>query len=494
MTTLTTRAPATQAAAPKTAKRTRVWAWGRTERLAFAGLLAVTAIAYLWNLSINGYSNEYYSMAIQAGSQSWSSWFFGSLDTSNFITVDKTPASLWVMGLSARVFGFSSFAMLLPQALMMVGSVALLYAAVRRWFTAPAAWIAGAVLATTPVAALMFRFNNPDALLVLLMIGAAYAVTRAIDAEKAMRWLVLAGVLIGFAFLTKMMQAFLVLPAFVAAYGLAGKGTIGIRLRGLLAAFGAMIVAAGWWVAIVELIPASSRPIIGGSTNDSILELTLGYNGIGRLNGNEAGSVGGGGGNGGSQWGTTGFGRLFGSEMGTQISWLLPAALLSIGVLVALAARSPRDDKRRTFALLWGGWLLVTGLTFSFMQGIVHSYYTVALAPAIGALVGVGAVELWKIRGDLLARAVLAGGTLLTASWIFHLLSTTWNPWLRPVTLAAGVLGAVLVLVGPELAHQWGRRVALATVALIATAAFLGPVAYSATTISAAHTGAIPSA
>src|SRR4051812_15479509 len=300
----------------------------------YVGLLLLTAIAYLWGLSKNGYANEYYAAAVQAGSTSWKAWFFGSFDSSSFITVDKTPGSLWVMGLSARIFGFGVWSMLIPQALMGVASVGFVYVSVRRWFSANAALLAGAVLALTPVAVLMFRFNNPDALLILLLVAGAWAVTRAIDSEKyAWRWMALAGTLVGFGFLTKMLQAFLVLPAFGLAYLIAGKPALGKRVVHSVIALGAMVLGAGWWIAIVELVPASARPWVGGSSTNSILELTLGYNGLGRLTGNETGSVGGGIGN--RAWGgATGLQRLFGGEFGSQISWLMPAALLAIVVLV----------------------------------------------------------------------------------------------------------------------------------------------------------------
>ncbi|MFY0409036.1 glycosyltransferase family 39 protein [Solicola sp. PLA-1-18] len=467
----------------------------RGERVAFWSLLAGTALLYLWDLTVNGYSNEFYAAAVQAGSESWKAWFFGSLDASNAITVDKTPAALWLMGLSARVLGFSSFSMLLPQALLGVVSVAALYGSVRRWFGPAAGFVAGVVLALTPVAALMFRFNNPDALLVLLSVVAAYAVSRAIESPKrALRWMVLAGALVGFAFLSKMMQAFLVLPGFVAAYAVAARVSLGRRVLHLLAAFATMLVAAGWWILAVELWPAGSRPYIGGSQTNSILELTLGYNGLGRLNGDETGSVGGGGGAGG-QWGTPGLTRLLGSEMGSQIAWLLPAALVALGVLVVVAGRAPRTDRTRAFALVWGGWLLVTGLTFSFMQGIIHSYYTVALAPAIGALVGAASVVLWRRRHELPARATMAGTTVLTAGTAFGLLSDTGtHGWVRWAVLVAGFAAAVLLLVGPDLAHGWARRTAVAAAGLVAVAALLGPATSAAATVAKANTGAIPSA
>jgi 4-amino-4-deoxy-L-arabinose transferase-like glycosyltransferase len=472
-------------------------------RPALFGLLALTALLYLWNLSRNGYANDFYAAAVQAGTKSWKAFFFGSFDSSSFITVDKTPASLWVDEIAARVFGFNSWTLLAPQAVEGVASVLLLYSAVRRWFGPAAGLIAGAALALTPAATLIFRFNNPDALLVLLMTAAGYAVQRAIERDRT-RWLVFAGLLLGFAFLSKMAQAFLVLPGFGIAYLWAGPARFGRRVWQLLAALGGVIVGAGWWIVIAQLTPAADRPYFGGSTDNNILELALGYNGFGRLDGSETGSIGGGG-----FGGSTGVFRLFQSEFGGQVSWLIPAALISLGALIWISRRQPRTSRVRAFALLWGGWLLVTGVVFSYMQGIIHPYYMVALAPAIGALVGVGAMALWQSGMSVVGRSVAAAGVLVTGAWAYELLDRTpeWLPWLRWTVLLAGVLGAVSVFAVPELlrrteqnrgAVHGGRRRAPALVyaplALALVAGLGGPLAYSLDTANSTHTGAIPSA
>ncbi|SCL52811.1 ArnT family glycosyltransferase [Micromonospora chersina] len=373
----------------------------RWTRPALLGLLLATALLYLWGLGASGWGNAFYSAAVQAGSESWKAFFYGSSDAANSITVDKTPGSLWLMALSVRLFGLSSWSVLVPQALLGVASVGVLYAAVRRWYGPVAGLLAGAVLAVTPVATLMFRFNNPDALLVFLLVAAAYATVRAVETAST-RWITLTGALVGLGFLTKMLQAFLVIPVFAGVYLLAAPTGFWRRIRQLLLSGLAVVVAAGWWVAIVELVPASARPYIGGSQHNSILELTLGYNGLGRITGDEEGSVGGagrmGGGGGGPFSGQTGLLRMFDTEVGGQISWLLPAALILLVAGLWLAGRAARTDRTRAGLLLWGGWLLVTGLIFSFMSGIFHAYYTVALAPAVGALVGIGATLLWRAR------------------------------------------------------------------------------------------------
>src|SRR5262245_26503138 len=203
-------------------------------------LLAAAAALYLWGLGESGWANSYYSAAAQAGSESWKAFFFGSSDAGNSITVDKTPASLWLMALSVRVFGLSSWSILIPQALAGVAAVGVLYATVRRWFGAGAGLLAGAVLALTPVAVLMFRFNNPDALLVLLLVGAAYACVRAVE-KASPRWLALAGALVGFGFLTKMLQALLVVPALALSYLVTAPTSLRRRIGHLFLAGGALV-------------------------------------------------------------------------------------------------------------------------------------------------------------------------------------------------------------------------------------------------------------
>jgi 4-amino-4-deoxy-L-arabinose transferase-like glycosyltransferase len=462
-------------------------AWARPVLL---GLLAATAVLYMWGLGASGWANSFYSAAVQAGSESWKAFFFGSSDAANSITVDKPPASLWFMALSVRVFGLSSWSILLPQALMGVASVGVLYGAVRRWFTPQAALLAGAALALTPVATLMFRFNNPDALLTLVMTIAVYAVVRAIE-DARVRWLALAGALVGFGFLTKQLQVLLVVPALGLAYLVAAPTSFGRRIRDLLIAFAAMIGAAGWWPAIVELTPTQYRPYIGGSQDNSILELTLGYNGLGRLTGEEVGSVGGGGGGNGGMWGETGLLRMFNSEMGGQIAWLIPAALILLAAGLVVTRNAPRTDRTRAALLLWGGWLLVTGLVFSLMQGIFHAYYTVALAPAVAALVGIGATLLWQQR-NAIARYVLAGTVVVTALWAYLLLgrSADWHPWLRVAILLVGLGAAAGLAVGDLL----GRRALAAVAAAAVITGLAGPVAYSLNTAATPKSGSIVTA
>ncbi|MFF7894897.1 glycosyltransferase family 39 protein [Streptomyces sp. NPDC007907] len=490
-------APASHAGAPRLPFPQRMWR-GRPEdprwaRPAFLALLLATAVLYFWNLSASGYANSFYSAAVQAGSQSWKAFFFGSLDAANAITVDKPPAALWPMALSVRLFGLGSWAILAPEVLMGVGTVAVVYAAVRRRFSPAAGLIAGAVLALTPVAALIFRFNNPDALLALLMATACWFVIRALEDGRT-KWLLWAGAVVGFAFLAKTLQAFLILPPLALVYGVCAPVTVRKRIGQLAAALGAIVASGGWWVAIVELRPASSRPYIGGSQNNSFLELTFGYNGLGRLNGDETGSVGGGGGggNGGGAWGETGWDRLFSSSVGGQISWLIPAALILLVAGLVATRRAGRTSVTRASFLVWGGALLITVLVFSYMQGIFHEYYTVALAPYVAPLVGMGAALLWERRDRAWASLTLAAAMTATAAWGYVLLnrSSDYLPWLKWLVLVGGLTAALGLL----FAGRLGRRLALGAAGLGLVAALAGPAAYTLTTVNEGHTGSIVTA
>ena len=410
------------------------------------------------------------------------------------------PASLWVMGLSARLFGFSSFSLLLPQALMGVATVATVYAAVKRVANPAAGLLAGFTLASVPAAALMFNFDNPDALLVLLMTLGGYFVVRSLQTaagRRAAMWLALAGVALGFAFLTKMLQGLLVLPAFGLTYLVAGQAQLRARLLHLLGAFAALVAAAGWWVLTVHLWPESARPYIGGSTDNTVMDLVLGYNGLGRIFGN----TGGGGmeapagmraGAAGSSFGgSTGLDRLFGSEMGIQISWLIPAALVALIFGLIARGRAPRTDLLRASMILWGGWFLVTALIFSYMSGTIHPYYTVALAPAVAGMIGTGGYALWLRRESIWGRAGMASMMIAAGSWGWVLLhrNADWLPALKWILLVATVVAAVMILAA-------GRYKKLAAAALIlgAVAGLGGGASYAIATTTNAHSGSVPTA
>ncbi|MEO9140564.1 MAG: glycosyltransferase family 39 protein [Jatrophihabitans sp.] len=475
-----------RADAPAPPRRNRpLIAGARGERTTLATLLVATAVLYLWGLGASGYANEFYSAAAQAGTQSWKAFFFGSFDSSNFITVDKPPAALWPMEISGRIFGFTSWSMLVPQAIEGVLAVWLLYASVRRWFGHGAGLLAGGLLALTPVAVLMFRFNNPDALMTLLIVLAAYCTTRAIESAST-KWLLVAGAVMGFSFLAKGLQPFTVLPALALAYLVAAPTPLRRRLVQLLAAGAALVAGAGWWVLAVDLTAASSRPYIGGSGDNSALGLAFGYNGLDRLSGSTSG--------GGANFsGNTGFGRLFNDLNGGQISWLLPTAVVGLVALGVISRRRPRTDRTRAALLLWGGWLVVTAGVLSFAGGIIHTYYSVELAPAVAAVVAIGTVELWRARAAVAARLGLAAGVVVSAIWSYVLLDRvpSFATPMRPLLLALAI-AATAVLLAPALLRRSGLVTAVAVAGVLVLGG--GSAAYALNTAGTAHTGSTPSA
>jgi 4-amino-4-deoxy-L-arabinose transferase-like glycosyltransferase len=457
-------------------------------------VLLVVGVIWTIGLSANGWANSFYSAAVQAGSVSWKAFFFGASDAAASITVDKPPAALWAMALSVRVFGLSSWSILIPQVLMGLGTIAVVWTAARRWFSPLAAFVAAAVLATTPAAVLMFRFNNPDALLTLLLTLATYFVLRGCE-DGRMRWMVWAGALVGLGFLTKQLQAFLVLPVF-AAYLAIAPVPLWRRVRDAALALAAMVASAGWWVAAVELWPASSRPYIGGSQHNSFLELTFGYNGLGRLSGDETGSVGGTGGAGGGMWGSTGISRLFDGEFGGQISWLAPAAFILLVIGLVVTGRRPRTDLQRASLVLWGGSLVVIWAVFSFMSGIFHAYYTVALAAPLAVTVGIGVHLLWERRCRRWVPLTGSGIVLVSGLWAFALLrrSTGWMTWLPVSVLALSILAAAGLAIIPWMAPAGRRPLSVAAVILTVLGLAAGPSAYSADTLLTSHSGSIVTA
>ena len=455
--------------------------------LAMGGVGALAAILYLWNLTLNGFANTYYSAAALAASQSWSAWFFGALDGGSFITVDKPPLSTMLMGLSVRLFGLSSWSILLPEALLGVGSVVLLFAVVRRQFGTAAATIAGVALAITPVAALMFRFNNPEALLTFLLILSAAGAQRAIEGGRH-RWLVLAGVATGLAFLAKYLQGFLVGPAIVLAYGIAANASLRRRIAGVVVFSATTLVTAGAWVAAVVLTPADMRPYIGGSSSNSVLDLIFGYDGLGRLLGASPGS------NAGANFsGAAGMLRLFNAELGGNIAWLLPFSAIALVAGLILTARARRTDLARAGYILWGGWLVVTGLVLSLMSGGSHQYYTIVLAPAVAALTGAGFMVLWDLRDRFrFGGLALSGAILVTTALSYLLLSRTPDllPWLAPAVIATG-LGSAAFIAVPELDS---RKVGVMLAGAGLAAILAGPAAFTFQTVTTSQQGSIVTA
>ncbi|WP_272497911.1 glycosyltransferase family 39 protein [Actinomadura terrae] len=467
----------------------------RWARPALWALLVAAAVLYGWGLSESGYANSYYSAAVRSGTQSWKAFFFGSLDAGSFITVDKPPMALWVMGLFARVMGFGTWSLLLPQVIEGVAAVAVLYAAVRRAFGPAAAVLAAAALTLTPITVAINRDNNPDTLLVLLLVSAAWACQRAVEGGRV-RFLLLAAFLVGCGFNTKMLQAFLVVPAFALAYLVAGRAGALRRAVHLGAAGAVLAVASLWWTLVVDALPADRRPFVGGSGDGTMWDLIVGYNGLGRVFGVDGERAGGRAGAGAAFGGEPGAGRLFGDLTGGQISWLVPLAVLACAAGLVLLRGRPRTDPERAALLLWGGWLAVHCVVFSFAKGLFHPYYSTAMAPAIAALVGGGGVLLVRAYRRSAAWAwVLPAGVAATGAWAFVLLDRTpsWHPWLRWTVAAATVL-AVAGLAAGRASRRAGLPAIVAGLVLALAAGLSGPGAFAVSTASGRTNGSDPMA
>ncbi|MFI1356667.1 ArnT family glycosyltransferase [Streptomyces sp. NPDC020898] len=457
-------------------------------------LLLATAL-YAWNLpSITG--NTFYNAAVYSGTKSWKAFFFGALDSGSFITVDKPPFALWVMGLSARVFGYGTWQLMLPMVAVGTGSVALLHRMVKRDFGPVAATVAALALALTPITVAITRDTNPDPILVFLMLLGAAALMKSVRTGRLMP-LVWSAVAIGFAFNTKMMQAYVVLPVFFLVYLWAANAGLGRRIRNLAVATVALVVSSAWWMVVVDLIPASSRPYIGGSTDNTVWDLVIGYNGFGRIFG--ASSSAGSAGNGASFGGSSGIYRMFNEIMGGQISWLIPFALIALVAGLVLRGRAPRTDAKRAALMLWGGWFVVHYLTFALAEGTFHPYYVTAMAPGIAALAGAGGVMLYRAFREGAAAKwawVLPVAVAASAVWAVVLLQrVSGSGTLYTVAEIVVAVAATVSVLGLLAGRFMRRRRLLGIAALAAVVALLaGPAAYSLSAATSSTNGTNPTA
>jgi 4-amino-4-deoxy-L-arabinose transferase-like glycosyltransferase len=449
---------------------------------ALIAILVLAAVLYSANISSFNL-NSFYSAAVLSGTGDWKAWFFGSLDTGNFITVDKPPFSLMVMGLSCRIFGYGIWQMMAPLIASALATIWILHSSVKRVWGHGAATVAALVLALTPVTVAIDRDNNPDTLLLLLMVGGA---ALALRAARGGRLLPLLGsaVCFGFAFNTKLLQGWIALPAVFAVYLYAARPPLAKRIGNLLLAGLALAVASFWWATVVALVPASDRPYIGGSSDGTAWDLILGYNGLGRVLGGDGNLAGG---TSGSLSGAAGLGRMFNDNLGGQISWLLPFAGIALVGGLVLCGRAPRTDLTRATLVLWGGWTVLHYLTFSMSQGTMHPYYTTALAPGIAALCGGGGAMLLRaFRTDRRWVWVLPVALAVTGVWAIVLLlpASGWETWVWPSIALVMPLAIAGLLV-----FRSGRRARLLTAAVAAAvvAAVTGPAAYSV------YTAAVPS-
>ena len=485
------------------------------EKMTLPILLIATGALYMFGAMHNGMANSYYAAAVQAASQNWTAWLFGSLDAANYVSIDKPSLATMIMGLSARLFGFSSFSMLLPSVLAGVGSVWLLYSAVKRQFGFTSAIISAVTLMLTPVAALMFGFNNPDAILTFMLTASGYAFLRSLEGKRPLLWLGLAGLFTGLAFNTKMLQGLMVLPVMVIIYLAFAKLPIVTRFLHLMFAGVITTVSTLWWSVLVWLTPSGNRPWVGSTNDNSIWSLIFGYNGFGRLLGNRGGggggtppsggmaiaSPGGMGGipSGGHGPGGTGFGgqtgifRIFNNDFGPNIAWLLVLALASGGLLLWILRKTPRTNRGRAAVIFWILWLIIHIVIFSMTSGVIHPYYVVVMAPAVAALVGIGVSFLWgayvRQKSYAWILPMLVGITAVIAIIILSYAGTmTWLMWTVGILGAIGMIGLLVNLYVPK---RWLQNLAIIT---SVAACMTTPVVYTLSTVNVTHTGSIPTA
>jgi 4-amino-4-deoxy-L-arabinose transferase-like glycosyltransferase len=437
-------------------------------RLVLAAILVLSAFLNLYNVTGEGYGNPYYSAGVKNMLTSWSNFFFASFD-SGFVSIDKPPLGLWIQAASAWLFGFHGWALLLPQAIAGVLCVALIYHLVRRPFGPVAGLVAALALALTPIVVATSRNNTADMLVVLTVLVAAWALVRATETGR-LCWLLLCALIVGLGFNIKMMQAFLVLPAFYLLYLVAAPVPWLRRFVHLGLETVVLVVVSLSWAAVVDLTPEDQRPYVGSSEHNSALELASGYNGLSRLvgRGNELinpqggfnigsasdsqseqgpGPGGPGGGPGGvGENGEKGPFRLLDQQLAGQIGWLLPLAVVAL--LAAVSQRRPRLplDRKHQALVLWGMWLLTMYGFFS-VAGFFHRYYLVMLAPAVAALVGIGATALWKDYRSPGWRGWLLPLTLIGVAAVQdYLILSSYEGW--PLWLAPGISGLCLVAAG----------------------------------------------
>jgi 4-amino-4-deoxy-L-arabinose transferase-like glycosyltransferase len=465
-------------------------------RVALAGVLALAAFLDLFRLSQNGYANTYYSAAVRSMLSSWHNFFFVSFDPGGLVSVDKPPLALWVQAASAKALGYSGVSILLPEALAGVAAVGILNLLVARYFGRVAGLVAALALAVSPVSVAVNRDNNPDALFVLLLVAAAYLGARAVESGRLVTLLATA-VLVGLAFNTKMLAAAIVVPGIGLAYLFLARRSWRTRLLHAALAATVLVAVSGAWITAVGLTSATARPYVGSTSDNSALSLALGYNGLGRVTGQEGGTSTGGG-LGGAFSGLPGTTRLLNQALGDQGAWLLPLAIVG-GASALVAAIALRRRRQLAALVVVGGWFVAAAAVFSYSSGIIHTYYLSALAPATAALVGIGAVSLWRDARRAGAWGALPVATLALTGWLqLDLLRRSgYASWLQAIVLL-GTLVAVAAVAALGVAGAFGpplrRRIATAAVGVALVALLAAPTVWSATTFRSAVNGVFPGA
>jgi len=456
-------------------------------------ILVLSAILNFANLGIEGYANTYYAAGVKSMMMNLKNFFFISSDPSGFVTIDKPPLGFWIQTISAKIFGFSGWSIIFPQALAGVISVWLIYYLIKRSFGSLAGLVAALCLAVTPIFVAASRNNTIDNLLVLALILACLAISIAAEKGK-LKYLIISLIFVGIGFNIKMVEAYMVAPAIYITYLLSNAIPLKKRVKHLIVGTVVLLLVSLSWALVVDLTPAANRPFVGSSTNNSVMELIIGHNGLERIglggksrtgdqnnlrdqrqgqgrnqgqmpgdfsrdkdqggfsseNKNMPGSNAGGfGGMGNSS--KTGIVRLFSNNnLSDQISWLLPFALLGfLAAAIREKLKAPFDNRKKLDLILWFTWLLPECIYFSFTKGSFHTYYLTTMAPSIAALVGIGLTAMWELYKE--------GG---------------WKSWLLPAAFI--VNGTVEILI---LSYNYGRASGYKTIILVtAILAFISSI------------------
>ncbi len=470
-----------------------------------SGLMA--AFLNIYGIWREPYANPYYTAAVTSMLQSFHNFFFASFDPGGFVTVDKPPLAFWVQAMFASLLGIHGWSVILPQALAGIGSVILIYFLVKPSFGQRAARLSALVMACTPIAVAVSRTNNVDSLLVFILLMGTWLLFKGVKNKRVISILA-AFAMVGLGFNTKMLEAYMVLPAFYIFFWLGYKEELRRKIGALLLATFILLGTSFSWAVAVDNISQDKRPYIGSSETNSVLELSFGYNGISRLigqhrtvvkdqekrpdeetsmlysekqvRGSEAettqsppvGSE--------SQssffskygvqnsntlaaWlrkeegvrqgprgslfniGAPGPLRLFQTELAGQISWLIPLACLGgMGVLVGWKKQESVSSKQKE-CLFWLTWLFPMAIFFS-TADFFHQYYLVMLAPAIAVLCGAG----------------------LTEMLIDYDEKKDWKRWLLPAALGLTTLFQVAILLPyqGQIGLRWPIAVGIAGIGI----------------------------
>ncbi|MEU0966962.1 glycosyltransferase family 39 protein [Streptomyces sp. NPDC005917] len=422
----------------------------RWERPALAAVLAVATVLYSWGIG-HAALHPFYGAAIRSMAGSWRAFFFGGLDVSGSISIDKLPGALWPDAVSVSLFGPHTWAAALPQVVEGVLTVWLLHRIVRVWAGPLAALIAALTLTLTPITVVLNRATIPDTALTVLLVAAAGALQKAVRTERLLPLITL-GIWVGLAFQAKMLQAWLVLPVFAAVYQVVAPGTpLKRALRVLLGGAVALAVSC-FWVLIAWATPAADRPYLDGTSDNNPFAMVFGYNGLSRFSSDSTafGAVAGTATS--RTTGNTGWDMLINHTVGPQVAWFLPLAVLAAVLGVVWRTGQPRTDPLRAGFLMWGGWLAVHAVVFSASNGN-HAYYTAVIAPALAALTG-GGLALFRSEYESAHEAenqtagrrhmALPAAIVLTATWALVLdWPTRFVSWLLPVAVMLALCGVV---------------------------------------------------